>query len=77
MSIPALQEVMAGFKSYLDQIANDLLKARQPVSKKRKDVKALIKHALQFSTWESFSQEKMKERRIAEVMAKCIDSIAS
>lgn len=75
--VPALQEVMVGFKSYLDQIGNDLLKAWQPESKKRKDVKVLINHALQFPTWKSFSQEKMKENRIAEVMAKCIERIAS
>jgi AcrR family transcriptional regulator len=75
--VPALQEVMEGFKSYLDQIGNDLVKAWQPESKKRKDVKVLISHALQFPTWNSFSQEKMKENRIAEVMAKCIEHIAS
>lgn len=75
--VPALQEVMKGFRSYLDRIGNDLLKAWQPESKKRKDIKALINHAMQFSTWQSFSQEKMKERRMAEVMTKCIDRIAS
>lgn len=75
--IPALQEVMKGFRSYLDRIGNDLLKAWQAESKNRKDVKALINHALQFSTWKSFSQENMKERRIAEVMTKCIARIAS
>jgi AcrR family transcriptional regulator len=75
--VPALQGVMEGFKSYLDQIGNDLVKAWQPETKQRKDVRVLISHALQFSTWESFSQEKMKENRIAEVMAKCIESIAS
>ena len=75
--VPAVQEVMVGFKSYLERIGNDLLKAWQPETKKRKDVKTLINHALQFSTWQSFSQEKMKERRVAEVMTKCIDSIAS
>ena len=75
--VPALQEVMVGFKSYLDQIGNDLLKAWQPESKKRNDVTVLINHALQFPTWESFSQEKMKDKRIAEVMAKCIERIAS
>lgn len=75
--VPALQEVMEGFRSYLNQIGNDLIKAWQPESKKRKDVKALLNHALQFSTWKSLSQEKMKERRIAEVMTKCIDRIAS
>jgi len=75
--VPALQEVMEGFRSYLGQIGNDLLKAWQTESKKRKDIKALINHALQFSTWKSFSQEKMKERRIAEVMTECIDRIAS
>lgn len=75
--VPALQEVMGEFRSYLDRIGNDLLKAWQPESQKRKDIKALINHALQFSTWKSFSQEKMKERRIAEVMTKCIGSIAS
>lgn len=75
--VPALQEVIEGFRSYLNGIANDLLNAWQPESKKRKDVKALIKHAVQFFTWKSFSQEKMKERRIAQVMSKCIDRIAS
>ena len=75
--VPALQEVMKSFRSYLDRIGNDLLKAWQPESKKRKDIKALINHALQFSTWQSFSQEKMKERRMAVVMTKCIDRIAS
>jgi AcrR family transcriptional regulator len=76
VEVPALQEVMKGFRSYLDRVGSDLLKAWQPESKKRKDVKALINHALQFSTWQSFSQEKMKERRMAEVMTKCIDRIA-
>ena len=75
--VPALHEVMKSFRSYLDRIGNDLLKAWQPESKKRKDIKALINHALQFSTWQSFSQEKMKERRMAVVMTKCIDRIAS
>ncbi len=75
--VPALQEVMDGFRTYLNQIGNDLLKAWQPETKKSKDVKVLINHALRFSTWESFSQEKIKEKRIAEVMTKCIDSIAS
>jgi AcrR family transcriptional regulator len=75
--VPALQDVMEGFRSYLNGIANDLLKAWQPESKKRKDIKALLTHALQFSTWKSLSQEKMKERRIAEVMTQCIDRIAS
>jgi len=75
--VPALQEVMGGFRAYLDQIAKDLLKAWQPGSKKRKDVNALLKHAILFSTWESFSQDKMKEKRIAEVLTKCIASIAA
>lgn len=76
-AVPALREVMAGFRSYLEGVANDLLKAWQPESKKRKDLKALITHALQFSTWESFSEDKLKERRIAEMMTRCIGSIAA
>lgn len=75
--VPALQEVMQGFRLYLEGISNDLLKAWQPESKKRKDIKTLINHAVQFSTWKSFSQEQMKERKIAELMTKCIDRIAS
>jgi AcrR family transcriptional regulator len=74
--IEALRDAVAGFESYLDAVRDDLLKCWSPSRSARRAMKALIGHALRFSTWQSLRREKLKAAEMAALMADWVSPLS-
>ena len=72
--MPLLKEIIAGFDAYLDAASNQLLAAWAP--RKSAKLKATILHALQFSTWQSLSDQKLGTTPMAELAAAWVRAAA-
>jgi AcrR family transcriptional regulator len=59
---------MDRFEAHLDQVADDLVRAWPTTPAARKRLKATLRHALRFSTWQSLKNAKLKDRQIAELV---------
>ncbi len=66
--VAALQGPMSRFEAYLDQVADDLVQTWSPPQAARLSLKATLRHALRFSTWQSLRSAKLHNRQIAELV---------
>ncbi|MGD8783708.1 MAG: helix-turn-helix domain-containing protein [Thioalkalispiraceae bacterium] len=73
--VPAMQLPMKQFEHYLKGIRDDLLTCWCPDKSGKTLYKAMLHHAVQFSTWQSFHEIKLRERQIAGLMTHCICAI--
>lgn len=62
-----VREVLRGFEAYLDEAAKSLLAAWAPRRSRR--LKATIRHALRFSTWQSLAAQGLVIRPMAALVA--------
>jgi AcrR family transcriptional regulator len=75
--LAALHVPMDRFEAYLDQVADDLMRTWQTTPAARKRLKATLRHALRFSTWQSLKNAKLKDRQIAELVQSWLAGIES
>lgn len=66
--LEALKEPMSRFEAYLDAVADDLVKAWKLTDTAKKQLQDTLRHALRFSTWQSFKQAKLSDRKMAELV---------
>jgi AcrR family transcriptional regulator len=73
--VEALQEPVAGFEAFLGQVRDDLLRAWSPPRPVRKNVAAILRHALRFTTWQSLHLEKLSEQQKAKLLTEWVQAI--
>jgi hypothetical protein len=71
-----IQKPMAAFDAGLDAIADELAGALAPRGRAAADVRATLRHALRFSTWQSLAAEGLDDTRAAKLAAAWLDGIA-
>jgi len=64
--LPALEDVMAGVDVLLESSAQDLLKDWSP--RPRKQLANTVRHALEFSTWQSLARQGLSDRAMADLV---------
>lgn len=62
-----VREAVAGFERYLDDAAKSLLAAWAP--RRSRGLKASIRHALGFSTWQSLAAQGLDRKAMADLVA--------
>ena len=72
--ITALDQIMAGFDQYLDAFAGSVLKDWAPL--KSKGLRATIRHAVRFSTWQSLSEQKLGRTATVKLVISWIEAAA-
>lgn len=70
----ALEEPMAAFDAYLAEVRKQALAAWAP--RKSKRLQATLSHGLQFSTWRSLAETKLKDAAIAELVGDWVRCVA-
>jgi AcrR family transcriptional regulator len=75
--LEALQAPMGRFEAYLDQVADDLVKAWDTTQATRKRLKLTLRHALRFITWQSLKDAGLKDRQMAELAQSWLAGIQS
>lgn len=73
--IEALKEPMDRFEAYLDQVADDLVKAWKETGAARKRLQDTLRHAMRFSSWQSLTQAKLSDKKMAELVQTWLDCI--
>ena len=66
--VAAMQAPMDRFEAYLDQVTDDLVQAWHTTPAARKSLKLTLRHALRFTTWQSFKNAKLRDKQIAELV---------
>lgn len=66
--VAAMQVPMGQFEAYLDMVADDLVQAWHTTQATRKRLKATLRHALRFTTWQSLENGGLKDKQIAELV---------
>lgn len=66
---PALKAAMEGFEAYLDGIRDDLVRIWKPARSRRRLLRAVVRHALRFSTWQSLRCEGLGNTEAARLLA--------
>jgi len=74
--IPALQSKMERFQAYLDAVRDDLLAAWSPPRGTRRQLRAVLGHAVRFSTWQSLQEEGLSDTSMAELVSGWVGNIA-
>lgn len=74
--LPALAEVLAPFRDYLDAVV-DLLAAGWPGRSSDRLLRAALAHAVQFPTWQSLSAQGLGEEEAAQLMAALVRAAAA
>jgi len=72
---PALRPPLEEFEGWLDGIRDDLLKAWKPKRSTRPELKAVLRHALSFSTWESLTANGLSDKTAVEVVEKWLAAL--
>ena len=73
--VPALDEAMASFESYLAAVRKELLADWAPRESKR--VRATLGHALRFSTWRSLAKQRLSGTAMADLVCAWVRAAAS
>jgi AcrR family transcriptional regulator len=68
--VPALKAVMREPRDYLRRVRDDLVAAWNPPPEARRNVKAVIGHGLQFSSWESLDREGLTDAEMADAIVR-------
>jgi len=66
--VAALQPPMAEFETYLDRVRDDLVNVWKLTAQAKDDLALTLRHGLRFSTWQSFSNEKLKDEGMVELV---------
>jgi AcrR family transcriptional regulator len=66
--VQALAAPMEAFAGYLAAIRKDLLKELNPPKTGKRQVGAALGHAVQFSTWQSLSEQRLTDAAIARLV---------
>jgi len=74
--VPAVRKVMVGFETYLDTVRDGLLAPWKLKGKRKRQMSITLRHALQFSTWQSLERENLKDKQIADLVMGWIQTIS-
>jgi AcrR family transcriptional regulator len=74
--VPSMQEPMAQFDDYLKGMRDELLNLWQPNKQTRPLLRALLEHALLFSTWQSLANARLNNTQIVNVLIISISAVA-
>lgn len=73
--VAALRKPMSDFEKYLDSIRNELAGPSVGKSGGKESVRITLRHALQFSTWQSLNKEKLSDDKMAELVTRWLQSL--
>jgi AcrR family transcriptional regulator len=77
-SVPIVNDLMGGFRVFLDAAAGMLMKGRSARGNSRRRLRAAIGHALTFRTWQDLSRAQgLSDRQAVELMSRLVDAAAS
>jgi AcrR family transcriptional regulator len=71
-----LRKVMLGFEEYLVGIGDGLAEGWKVRGKRGAELKALIRHALRFSTWSSLEAEGLDDTAKARLLLRWVEAVA-
>jgi AcrR family transcriptional regulator len=74
-AVEAIQEPMAQFQAYLDQVRDDLLKQWPLQGENKKQLRLTLGHALHFPTWQSLKNKSLSDVKIADLVLRWIGGI--
>lgn len=66
--VDALKEPIAQFEAYVDLVCEGLVKAWKQTHSAKKQLRVTLRHALRFSTWQSFQSEKLSDGAAAQMV---------
>jgi AcrR family transcriptional regulator len=72
--LPDLQKVVRPFEEYLKGVASLLL---EPGKRHGRQQRAAVGHAIQFSTWQSLSQQGLGDAEAVDLMVRAVEAAAS
>lgn len=73
----ALQGPMNQFESYIDNVCDELVSAWKKTHVTKKQLRATLRHALRFSTWQSLEKIQLKDDKKAELIKSWLSGIAN
>jgi len=72
-AVPVLAELMGGFRSFLAEATDVLIRGRGARGRGRKAVRAAVGHALAFSTWSDLTgAQGLDDEQAAELMSRLV-----
>lgn len=74
--VPAMEQPLSEFHSYLDGIRNQLMKAWNVEGARRRRTRAALGHLLQFSSWRSLKEEGLRDPEMSRSGASWIKVLA-
>jgi AcrR family transcriptional regulator len=75
-NVEALHKPMEEFEAYLDAVRDELLKAWKTKAGTKNRIKAILRHGLRFSTWQSLNEELQNDEKIADLMSIWLESVS-
>ena len=73
-TVPVVDELMGGFRAFLDEAAKVLMRGRGLRGKAAKRIRAAIGHALAFRTWQDLTRAQgLSDDQAVELMARLAD----
>jgi AcrR family transcriptional regulator len=76
-ALPALEKPMARVRTYLEDVAGDLLAAWRTAPGARRALKAAIGHCVAFATWDSLAREGLKDAEMADAAVRWFEALAN
>jgi AcrR family transcriptional regulator len=67
-AVPAMKKVMKDAYKYLKALVEDLTRAWNPESHQRETLQAALSHSVQFYTWQSLKNQRLRDAKIAQLM---------
>lgn len=74
--VPELARVMAGWWSYMAEVAGGLAAGWEVPPERQRLVRAAVGHALAFSTWRSLAREGLRDAEAVELMVRLVRAVA-
>jgi AcrR family transcriptional regulator len=76
-SVPLISKNLAGYRAYLAEAADVLMRGRGLRGRIATRVRAAVGHALAFSTWQSLAREQgLDDRQAADLMCRLVESLS-
>jgi hypothetical protein len=73
--VEALATVVEEFHQYLGGICDDLIAHWNPARSSRSELRGIIRHAMEFSTWKSLRSSGFGNRKIASLIINWAEAI--
>jgi AcrR family transcriptional regulator len=70
--VPEMAQVMAPMRAYLESAADLVVGAWSSPGQRRRILRAAVRHALDFHTWQSFRQQGLDDRELQAIMGRFV-----